>query len=185
MSHQALNKDNNNIFVQFDRKAELIIELISLLLYRNNESLNIANIINNNVNDEINNYRFTFDIPTEIEIQQDMEEILKKTPPTLPPPYVPAPLLTKKEIETERDKANDDFIKIFLQMSKDELDALNESADQKNKKIRRDIIDPTPGLFIDDKLNPNEQNLQNKQITFLIFQLRYNSSLMKMSLKKL
>ena len=56
MSHQALNKDNNNIFVQFDRKAELIIELISVLLYRNNKSLNIANIINNNVNDEINNY---------------------------------------------------------------------------------------------------------------------------------
>ena len=45
-------------------------------------------------------------------------------------------------------------------MSKDELDAANESADQKNKKIR-DITDPMPGLFIDDKLNPNEQNLQN------------------------
>ena len=48
-----------------------------------------------------------------------------------------------------------------MQMSKDELDAANESADQKNKKIIRDIIDPMPGLFIDDKLNPNEQNLQN------------------------
>ena len=45
-------------------------------------------------------------------------------------------------------------------MSKDEFDAANESADQKNKKIR-DITDPMPGLFIDDKLNPNEQNLQN------------------------
>ena len=78
MSHQALNKDNDNVFIQFDRTAELIIELISVLLDRNNKSLNIANIINNNINDEINNYRFTFDIPTEIEIQQDMEEILKK-----------------------------------------------------------------------------------------------------------
>ena len=46
-------------------------------------------------------------------------------------------------------------------MIKDKLDAANESADQKNKKIIRDIIDPIPGLFIDDKLNPNEQNLQN------------------------
>ena len=46
-------------------------------------------------------------------------------------------------------------------MSKDELDAANEFADQKNKKIIRDIIVSTPGLFIDDKLNPNEQNLQN------------------------
>ena len=48
-----------------------------------------------------------------------------------------------------------------LQMSKDELDATNESADQKNKKTIRNIIDSTPDLFIDDKLNPNEQNLQN------------------------
>ena len=100
MSHQALNKDSNNIFIQFDRTAELIIELISVLLDRNNKSLNIANIINDNINDEVNDYWFTFDIPTEIEIQQDMEEILKnkKSPPTLPPPYVPPPLLTKKEI---------------------------------------------------------------------------------------
>ena len=81
MSHQALNKDNDNVFIQFDRTAELIIELISVLLDRNNKSLNIANIINNNINDEINNYRFTFDIPTEIEIQQDMEEIFLKKPP--------------------------------------------------------------------------------------------------------
>ena len=47
-------------------------------------------------------------------------------------------------------------------MSKDELNAVNKSADQKNKKIIRDITDPKPGLFIDDKLNPNELNLQNK-----------------------
>ena len=46
-------------------------------------------------------------------------------------------------------------------MSKDEIDAANESADQKNKKIIKDIIDPTPGLFINDQLKPNEQNFQN------------------------
>ena len=35
-------------------------------------------------------------------------------------------------------------------MSKDKLDAANESTHQKNKKIIKDIIDPTPGLFIND-----------------------------------
>ena len=40
---------------------------------------------------------------------------------------------------------------------------------KKIKKIIKDIIDPTPGLFIDDQLKPNEQN--------------YNS-LMKLCLKK-
>ena len=52
MSHQALNKDNDNIFIQFDRTAESI----SVLLDRNNASLNIASIISNNINDEINDY---------------------------------------------------------------------------------------------------------------------------------
>ena len=65
-----------------------------------------------------------------------MEEILKnkKTLPAPLPPNVSPPLLTKKEIETERNKENDDFIKASLQMSKDECDAANESADQKIKK---------------------------------------------------
>ena len=78
MSHQALNKDKDNIFIQFDRMAELIFELISLLLDRNNKSLNIANIINNDIHDEINDDSFTFDIPTQTEVQQDMEKYLKK-----------------------------------------------------------------------------------------------------------
>ena len=45
MSHQALNKDNDNTFIQFDKTAELIIELISVLLDRNNKSLTLSIII--------------------------------------------------------------------------------------------------------------------------------------------
>ena len=41
------------------------------------------------------------------------------------------------------------------------LELANESADQKDKKIINDIIDPTPGLFINDQLKPNNQNFQN------------------------
>ena len=70
-------------------------------------------------------------------------------------------------------------------MSKDELDAVNEFADQKNKKIIKNIIDPTPGLFINDQLNPNEQNLQNKTYNLQPATFRCNSSLMKLCLKKL
>ena len=113
--------------------TELIDELIFVLLDRNIRSLNIANVINNNINNEINDCQFTFDVPTETEIQKDMKEILTN-PPTPPPPYVPPPLLTEKEIEIERNKANEDFIEISLLMSKDELDVANESDDQKNKK---------------------------------------------------
>ena len=42
------------------------------MLDRNNKSLNIGTVINDNINNEINNYQFTFDVPTESEIQKDM-----------------------------------------------------------------------------------------------------------------
>ena len=70
MSHKALNKGNNNVFTQFDRMAELILELIFVMLDRANKSLNIANVINDNTNNETNNYQFTFDDPTEIDIEK-------------------------------------------------------------------------------------------------------------------
>ena len=87
-------------------------QFLCCLIERNNRSLNIANTINNNISNEINDYQFTLDVPTETEIQKDMEDIKnKKNPPTPPPSYVPPPLLTKKEIEIERNKANKEFIK--------------------------------------------------------------------------
>ena len=49
-------------------------------------------------------------------------------------PYVPPPLLKAEQIDIERNKANEDFIKTAMQMNKDELNAANESADQKKIK---------------------------------------------------
>ena len=65
-----------------------------------------------------------------------MEDILKneENPPSPPPSYVPPPLLAAKEVEVERNKIKEDFIKTSLEKSKDELDAANEFPDHKNKK---------------------------------------------------
>ena len=63
ISHQALNKDNNNIFIQFHRTGELIMELIFVLLDGNNKSLNILTL--SIIILMMKYYRFTFDIPTE------------------------------------------------------------------------------------------------------------------------
>ena len=72
-------------------------------------------------------------------------------------------LLTTNEIKKERERVNVEFCKTSLLLKKDQLDTLNEAADKKNKKkkIIKDIIDPTPGLFIDHKLNANDQIFKN------------------------
>ena len=77
MSHQVLNKDNDLIFIQFDRTADLINELIFMLLDRNTRNVNVTNVINDNIKNELNNYQFTFDVPTETKIQDEMDDILK------------------------------------------------------------------------------------------------------------
>ena len=52
MSHQALNKDNDLTFIQFDRTADLINELIFMLLDGNTRSVNVTNVINYNIKNE-------------------------------------------------------------------------------------------------------------------------------------
>ena len=70
-------------------------------------------------------------------------------------------------------------------MSKDELDAANESADKENKKNDKRHNWPTPGLFIDDKLNPNEQNLQDITDNFLNLPPQVQQQLNETVFKKL
>ena len=112
MSHQALNKNNDLIVIQFDRTANLIIEVIFMLLDRNTRSVNVTKVINDNIKNELNNYRFTFDVPIETKNQDEMDDILqnKIKPPTPPPPYSPPPLLTTNGIKTERKRINTEFL---------------------------------------------------------------------------
>ena len=49
MSHQVLNKDDDLIFVQFGRTADLIAELIFMLLDKNTRSVNVTKVINDNI----------------------------------------------------------------------------------------------------------------------------------------
>ena len=48
-------------------------------------------------------------------------------------------------------------MKTTITINNTDLDAAIENADNKNKKIVSDIIDLTPGLFVDDKLNLENQ----------------------------
>ena len=91
MWQQALNKDNYLISIQFDRTADLKLELIFVLLDRNTRSVHVTNVISDNIKNELNNYQFTFDAPTKTKIQDEMDDVLqnKTKPPTPTPPYSP------------------------------------------------------------------------------------------------
>ena len=49
-----------------------------MLLDRNTKSVNVTKVINNNINNELNNYWFKFDVSTKTKIQDEMDETYYK-----------------------------------------------------------------------------------------------------------
>ena len=74
MSYQALNIENDEIFIKFKVIAQLINDINETLIERNNQSIQISDVMNTNILNEINNYKFIFDVPTEMEIQDDVDK---------------------------------------------------------------------------------------------------------------
>ena len=105
MSYQALNKENDSILIQFEKTANLITELINLMLDKNSLSLSIDKGNTENVINEINDYEFVFDVPPVLQIQDEVEKNIKNDEkPNILPDFSPPSLLTTKEIEREATK---------------------------------------------------------------------------------
>ena len=62
-------------------------------------------------------------------------------------------MLSENQIKETYDNAKEDYLKTAIKINKTDLDAAVENADEKNEKIISDVIDPTPGLFVNDQLN--------------------------------
>ena len=58
MSHQALNRENDEILLEFDKLSELKNKVIGLCLDKSQASLDFSRNIINRVNQEINDYQF-------------------------------------------------------------------------------------------------------------------------------
>ena len=66
-------------------------------------------------------------------------------------------MLSEKEIDKVYNDTKEDYLKTSITINKTDLGAAIENADEKNEKIISDLINPTPGLFVDDQLNLEDQ----------------------------
>ena len=57
----------------------------------------------------------------------------------------------------KKKKKYGDFIKISLVLKDEKVKAENDIADQKTKKLIKDIVDPTPGLLTNDTFDPKKR----------------------------
>ena len=74
MCYQVLNSDE--IFIKFNKIAQLINDINETLIERNKQSIQISDSMNTNILNKINNYKLIFDVPTEMEIQDDVDKMI-------------------------------------------------------------------------------------------------------------
>ena len=120
---------------------------------KNNESIAVAKNLGKNLQDELDQTDFELEIPPELQIQNDLEKYVKqeKILPPPPPRFTSTPLKSEKEIHKTYDDAKEEYLKTAITINKTDLDAAIENVDDKNEKIVRDIINPTPDIFVNDK----------------------------------
>ena len=158
LSFQALIKETDDIYLNFNNVSELIIDILEGLAKKNNESIAVAKSLGKNLQDELDQTGFELEILPEL-IQDDLEKYhtQEKISPPPPPRFTSTPLKSEKEINKTYDDSKEEYLKTAITINKTDLDAAIENTDDKNKKIVSDIIDPMPGLFVDDKLNLENQ----------------------------
>ena len=103
MSHQVLNRENDEISLEFDKLSELKNELIDLCLDKSQASLDFSWNILDRVDQEINNYQFAFDLSLAGRIQDEVDKLISsdEKPPEIKPDFAPPPFLTTDEIFDE------------------------------------------------------------------------------------
>ena len=153
LSFQALSKETDDIYLNFNNASELIIDILEGLAKKNNESIAVAKNLGKNLQDELDQTDFELEIPPELQIQDDLEKYAKQKKILPPPPlgFTSTPLKSKKVVNKTYNDAKEEYLKTAITINKTDLDAAIENADDKNKKIVRDIINPTPDIFVNDK----------------------------------
>ena len=81
----------------------------------------------------------------------------KKIPPFLPNSFSSSTPLKTKEINEIYDEEKANYLQTAITINKTDLDPAVENAEESNKEIINDMIDPASGLIVDDTLNLDKQ----------------------------
>ena len=121
--------------------------------------INHSKTLGENLKEELNKTEYGLDLLPELKIQEDLAKYRKegKESPLLQKPLFSSTPLKTKEINKIYDEVKEKFLQTAITIKKTDLDVAVENAEESNKEVINDIIDPTPGLIVDDTLNLDKQ----------------------------
>ena len=90
---------------------------------------------------------------------EEEEEIIEPKPIEFSTP------LKIEEINEIYDRQKEDYLRTALKLNETDLEVAAEVADAENEALYEEIINPTPGLVVDDDININTQlDFQNSDL---------------------
>ena len=116
MSMQALNREDDNILLDFENITDLVTNIIALLRQQNKKSQQINNVNKPEVDRQTNsNYQFTFDLDPMEEIEEDINTMIENNvTPEIPEDFVPLFPLTTEEIKKQTKQEDENFVQASL-----------------------------------------------------------------------
>ena len=157
---QALNREDDDILLDFENITDLVINIIALLRQQNKKSQRINDVNKAKVDRQINsNYQFTFDLDPMEEIEEDINTMVENNvAPKIPEDFVPPFALKTEEIKKQTKQEGENFVQASLMLREAELRAADKIVDEENKGIIESVVDPTPGLLVNDETDFQDIN---------------------------
>ena len=150
LTYQALSEENDKIFLSFDQATNLAHPIVNTLVAITREENRSISEISEQINKKLDPNFEAVESPTmEIQLGVEPEQLGELIQASTP--------LTEKEIRVFYDKEKTDYLKKTLKLNAVDLESAAEVADSENEKLFQEIINPTPGLTLDDQMNVDEQ----------------------------
>ena len=159
LSYQALSQESDKIFMSFDNIGLLVNDFLEQFVGKENNEIDKASVMSEKINNKLKT-NFQSVLSAEMKIQKGEEDKEIETKPK--PTDTSTPLKRLKEFyKTEKET----FLKTALTINQTDLETATDAADADSEALFEEIINPTPGYVIDNKVNVDTQfDFQNRDI---------------------
>ena len=145
-TYQALSQENDDIFPSFEKSVNLGHAIVAALADIEKREVEIASQLSKQINDKLDTQFEIVEVPA-MQIQLGEEESVISEEPK--PTEFSTPLKIE-EINEIYIREKTDYLKISMTLNQIELESASEVADSENEALIQEIINPTPGLVVDD-----------------------------------
>ena len=153
LTYQALSQENDDIFLSFENAIYLVQSIVNAFINKEKDEIEKTFKISEEIKTKLDT---KFDVIEALAMQIQIGEEESEIEHEAKPVEFSTPLKIE-EINEIYDREKGDFLEIAMKLNQIDLESVSEVADFVNEAFIQEIINPTPGLVVDDDKNVDTQ----------------------------